>query len=283
MQKMNENKENLENSEQESDKQLANNNGCLYYDLHHGFALKGTSELENIDPNINLALVRFKANRYNFYCVQPGIEIKIDDYVIVEAERGIDLGQVAATGELAFIKLQVRKSACGELKKIIRLATQEEIEKLKENRQKEDIAYNLALEKIAKHNLPMKLVDVEYQLDVSRITFYYTADHRIDFRELVKDLAHVYHTRIEMRQIGVRDETKRIGGIGVCGRELCCTTWLNNFEKVSAQHIVLQGLANNPLKLAGQCSRLKCCLTFEINNYLNSEIKDTDFNVEKTV
>ncbi len=279
----NTNKNEPEKKSGDIDKQLGDINECQNYELHHSFNPININELENIDPNVKLALVRFKANRYNFYCIEPGLEIKIDDYVIVEAERGIDLGQVAATGELAFIKLQIRKSSCGELKKIIRIASQEEIEKLKENRQKEDITYNIALEKISKHNLPMKLVDVEYQLDVSRITFYYTADHRIDFRELVKDLAHIYHTRIEMRQIGVRDETKRIGGIGVCGRELCCASWLNNFEKVSAQHIVLQGLANNPLKLAGQCSRLKCCLTFEINNYLKDEIKDTDLNIEKAV
>lgn len=280
---MNNNNEKPDKFDKESGEKNENINGCLNYNLHHGFGLKDNGTIDNIDPNINLALVGFKANRYNFYCILPGLEIKVGDYVIVEAERGIDLGQVAATGELAFIKLQVRKSACGELKKILRLASQTEIEKLKENRQKEDLAYNVALEKIAKHNLPMKLVDVEYQLDVSRITFYYTADHRIDFRELVKDLAHVYHTRIEMRQIGVRDETKRIGGIGVCGRELCCATWLHNFEKVSAQHIVLQGLANNPLKLAGQCSRLKCCLAFEINNYLNNETNNLDVRIEETI
>lgn len=261
---------------------LNENIECLFYNLHQGMEDK-TNRLDAIDPNVNLALIKFKANRYDFYCVPVSVEVKKNDFVIVEAERGIDLGEVVATGELAFIKLQIRKSACGELKKILRLATEAEMKILQENRQKEDETFRIAQEKIAKHNLPMKLVDVEYQLDVSRITFYYTAEHRIDFRQLVKDLAHLYHTRIEMRQIGVRDETKRVGGIGVCGRELCCTTWLHNFEKVSAQHIVLQGLANNPLKLAGQCGRLKCCLAFEINNYMNNVSPDSDVNLEKTI
>lgn len=223
---------------------------------------------------ISFALIKFKADRCDFYCVQNGLTINVNDYVIVDADRGCDIGMVVSTGKLAFLKLQSKKGNCGDLKKIIRLANEGDLQQLKENRAKEDETFKIAVEKISKHQLAMRLVDVEYQFDLNRMTFYYTAEHRIDFRELVKDLAFVYHTRIEMRQIGVRDETKRVGGIGVCGRQICCTIWLHDFERISSQHVAQQGLAHNPLKLSGQCGRLKCCLVFELDNYSNNNSND---------
>jgi cell fate regulator YaaT (PSP1 superfamily) len=211
--------------------------------------------------------LHFKAERCNFFNNYLGLDLKLCDQVIVEAERGFDLGIVASVGEPAYVKLQSRRAFCPEIKNVLRLATDEDKTKYITNKTKEEETFKTCVEKILKHNLPMRLVDVEYQLDCGRINFYYTAEHRIDFRDLVKDLANVYHTRIEMRQIGVRDETKRIGGIAICGRQLCCTTWLLDFERISAQHATLQGLAYNPMKLSGHCSRLKCCLLFELENY----------------
>jgi cell fate regulator YaaT (PSP1 superfamily) len=211
--------------------------------------------------------LHFKAERCNFFYNYLALDLKLYDKVIVEAERGFDLGIVASVGEPAHVKLQSRKSFCPEIKNVLRLATEEDIIKYIANKKKEEETFKICVEKILKHNLPMRLVDVEYQHDCGRITFYYTAEHRIDFRDLVKDLANVYHTRIEMRQIGVRDETKRVGGIAICGRQLCCTTWLLDFEKISTQHATLQGLAFNPMKLSGHCGRLKCCLIFELENY----------------
>lgn len=228
----------------------------------------------NVTTEISFALIKFKADRCDFYCVQNGLTININDYVIVDADRGCDIGMVVSTGNLAFLKLQSKKGNCGDLKKIIRKANEGDLQQLQENRAKEDETFKVAVEKISKHQLSMRLVDVEYQFDLNRMTFYYTAEHRIDFRELVKDLAFVYHTRIEMRQIGVRDETKRVGGIGVCGRQICCTIWLNDFERISSQHVAQQGLSHNPLKLSGQCSRLKCCLVFELDNYSNNKSND---------
>ncbi len=220
-------------------------------------------EQQNVDSETSFALVKFKANRCDFYCVPSELSIQLNSYVIVEADKGCDLGMVVSTENLALLKMQSKKVNCSELKKIIRLANEGDLYQLQENRMKEEETFSVALEKISKHQLSMHLVDVEYQYDLNRITFYYTAEHRIDFRELVKDLASLYHTRIEMRQIGVRDETKRVGGIGICGRQICCTIWLNNFERISAQHVAQQGLVYNPLKLSGQCGRLKCCLVFE--------------------
>lgn len=214
----------------------------------------------------SLCEIRFKRDRFGFYLNNLNLDVKINDRVIVEAERGYDLGIITAIGECAYIRFRSQKKYCKDIKNIIRLTNEEDISFFESNKQKEEAAFKVALKKIQKHDLPMKLVDVEYQLDNNRITFYYIAEHRIDFRELVKDLAHIYHTRIEMRQIGVRDETKRIGGIGVCGREICCASWLTGFEKVSSQYILSQGLTFNSTKHSGQCGRLKCCLMFELHN-----------------
>jgi cell fate regulator YaaT (PSP1 superfamily) len=152
----------------------------------------------------------------------------------------------------------------------MRKAIPEDMDQLRINREKEKDASRICREKILKHKLPMKFVDSEYQYDRNRITFYFTADRRVDFRELVKDLASVFRTRIELRQIGVRDEAKRIGGMGSCGLELCCMAWLTQFHRIGTQHARVQNLPLNPLKLSGQCGRLKCCLVFEVENYIES-------------
>ena len=153
------------------------------------------------------------------------------------------------------------------LKKLVRVATDEDIDKVKENKKKEKEAFEICEKKILKHGLDMKLVDIEYTFDNSKILFYFTADGRVDFRELVKDLASVFHTRIELRQIGVRDESKMLGGIGICGRPFCCSSFLGDFQPVTVKMAKEQGLSLNPTKISGTCGRLMCCLKYEQNAY----------------
>lgn len=208
-------------------------------------------------------LVAFKGNRKEIYINPDGIELSIGDDVIVEADKGVDLGKVDQMGRIVIMKNKNENP-----KKILRKATQEELVQLWENREREIQAYFVCRQKIKKHNLNMKLVDVEFQFDRKKVTFYFTSDRRVDFRELVKDLAAKYKTRIEMRQIGVRDEAKRVGGVGVCGRELCCASYLVHFETITTQHAKDQMLPMNPSKLAGNCGRLKCCFNYERDIYL---------------
>ena len=191
-------------------------------------------------------------------------DIKRYTRVIVETNRGLEMGCV----------LSVEESTDQNLKPIVRVATAEDLEKDGKNRQNEANAFRIGKEKIAKHKLAMKLVSVEYNFDGSKILFYFTADNRVDFRELVKDLASVFHTRIELRQIGVRDETKLLGGIGVCGRELCCHSYLSEFQTVSIRMAKEQNLSLNPTKISGICGRLMCCLNNEqaTYEYLNSKL-----------
>lgn len=197
------------------------------------------------------------------YFFDPGyIQLKPKDKVIVETSMGEDIGEVVISKrEIPDNKVQT------ELKKIIRLANYKDIKHLEDNRNKEKKAFDVCKEKIKKYNLDMNLVDVEYKFDNSKILFYFTADGRIDFRELVKDLASIYRTRIELRQIGVRDEVKRIGGNGVCGRELCCCSFLRDFEAVSIKMAKEQNLSLNPSKISGNCGRLMCCLKYENDVY----------------
>lgn len=212
--------------------------------------------------------VVFKGERRGYYINDAGIELTEGTLVIVEAEKGIDLGTVASTGETASMKGRLRNRPCaGEAQKVIRLASDADIKVLDYHREQEQTAFQICLDKIHKLELPMKLVDVEYQFDRNRITFYFTADGRVDFRQLVRELAAEYRTRIELRQIGPRDEAKRMGGFGVCGRELCCSSWLGMFEPISTDMARLQNLTINPFKLAGQCGRLKCCLSYEAQLY----------------
>lgn len=187
---------------------------------------------------------------------------KLNQYVIVETARGLECGTVAME------KGEVEDSAVvSPLKQVVRLATEKDIAQLEKNRQKEKEAFDICSEKILAHNLEMKLVDVEVAFDNSKILFYFTADGRIDFRELVKDLASVFRTRIELRQIGVRDESKMLGGLGVCGRPFCCSSFLSDFQPVSIKMAKDQGLSLNLAKISGTCGRLMCCLKYEQSVY----------------
>jgi cell fate regulator YaaT (PSP1 superfamily) len=206
--------------------------------------------------------ISFKGNKRTHYFNYKDIPLKPGDYVVVEAEKGIDLGMVSKIGRLVALS-EIK----GEPKSVIRLAAEDDLDKLKENRLKEVQAFYVAREKIKFHGLNMKLVDVEYQYDQNKLTFYFTSDKRVDFRELVKDLAAKYRTRIELRQIGVRDEARRLGGLGVCGEPLCCTAFIQEFEPISTQYAKDQHLPLNPCKLTGVCGRLKCCLLYEKSFY----------------
>lgn len=206
--------------------------------------------------------VRFKEVGKSYYFDPGDIQIKKGDKVIVETARGIECGEV--TMEPRDVP---EEEIVKPLKKVIRPATEEDIAKAESNRAKEREAYAVCVKKIADHKLDMKLVDVEYTFDGSKLLFYFTADGRVDFRQLVKDLAGVFRTRIELRQIGVRDESKMIGGLGMCGRPFCCSTFLGDFQPVSIKMAKEQGLSLNPVKISGTCGRLMCCLKYEQNAY----------------
>lgn len=206
--------------------------------------------------------VKFKTNSKVYYFDPGDIEIKADDSVIVETARGIEFGDVAFP-----VKEVDESEITSALKPVIRVATDADRKKVEDNAQKEKDAFDVCNEKIAKHGLDMKLVNVEYTFDGSKILFYFTADGRIDFRELVKDLASVYRTRIELRQIGVRDEARAMGGIGICGREFCCHKFLNDFQPVSIRMAKDQNLSLNPTKIYGACGRLMCCIRYEEETY----------------
>ena len=213
--------------------------------------------------------VRFRrAGKVYFF--SPGkLEIRHGDNVIVETARGVEFGNVV-TGPREVEEERISQP----LKSVIRLANKDDYRREEKNREKEKEAFSICQEKIRKHGLDMKLIDAEYTFDNNKVLFYFTADGRIDFRELVKDLASVFRTRIELRQIGVRDETKIRGGIGICGRELCCHTYLTEFAPVSIKMAKEQNLSLNPSKISGVCGRLMCCLTNEEQNYeeLNSRL-----------
>lgn len=206
--------------------------------------------------------VRFR-ERGKIYYFDPGeMEIEKDDRVLVETVRGIELGTVVlGPRDVPEEKLVL------PLKKVIRLATPEDLVVYEENRKKALDAIEVAKQKIADHGLEMRLVDAEYTFDGSRVVLYFTADGRVDFRELVKDLASALRTRVELRQIGVRDQAKMIGGIGPCGRPLCCATFMNEFLPVSIRMAKEQNLSLNPTKISGTCGRLLCCLRFECEHY----------------
>lgn len=202
--------------------------------------------------------VRFKDVGKVYYFDPNGEKIAKGTHVIVETARGVECGEVAASNrEVA------EEEIVKPLKKVIRVATKGDLEQVERNRQEEKQAFDICLKKIQEHKLDMKLVDVEYTFDGNKILFYFTADGRVDFRELVKDLASVFRTRIELRQIGVRDEAKMLGGLGVCGRPFCCSTFLGEFQPVSIKMAKEQGLSLNPTKISGTCGRLMCCLKFE--------------------
>ena len=206
--------------------------------------------------------VRFRTAGKIYYFDPGTLEIKKGDHVIVETARGIEYGTVV--GEPREVE---DEKVVQPLKAVLRVATAKDDEQETANKQKEKDAFQICLEKIKKHELPMKLIDAEYTFDNNKVLFYFTADGRIDFRELVKDLASVFKTRIELRQIGVRDETKIVGGIGICGRPLCCHTHLSEFVPVSIKMAKEQNLSLNPTKISGVCGRLMCCLNHEEETY----------------
>lgn len=206
--------------------------------------------------------VRFKPTGKVYYFDPQGIEVNRGDYVIVETSRGIEYGQV-----MYGIKEVEDSVVTKPLKGVLRIATQEDTRKYNENKEKEKQAAKICIDKISEHGLDMKLVEVEYTFDGSKVLFYFTADGRVDFRDLVKDLASVFKTRIELRQIGVRDESKVLGSIGVCGRNLCCSEFLGEFVPVSIKMAKEQGLSLNPTKISGACGRLMCCLKYEQDTY----------------
>ena len=217
----------------------------------------------------NIIGVRFRTAGKIYYFSPGKFNPKLGDKVIVETARGVEFGSVVLGPK------EVEDSKITQpLKSVIRLATAEDVKKEEKNREKEKEAFGICLEKIRKHGLEMKLIDAEYTFDNNKVLFYFTADGRIDFRELVKDLASVFRTRIELRQIGVRDETKIRGGIGICGRPLCCHTYLTEFAPVAIKMAKEQNLSLNPTKISGVCGRLMCCLTNEEETYeeLNSHL-----------
>lgn len=206
--------------------------------------------------------IRFR-NAGKIYYFGPGkLQLKAGMHAIVETARGVEMGTVMTDPREVS-----EESVVQPLKPVIRIATEQDEKQAEKNRQKEKEAFKICLEKIAKHKLDMKLVEAEYTFDNNKLLFYFTADGRIDFRELVKDLAAVFRTRIELRQIGVRDETKIRGGIGICGRDLCCHTYLSEFAPVSIKMAKEQNLSLNPTKISGVCGRLMCCLTNEEETY----------------
>ena len=206
--------------------------------------------------------IRFR-NAGKIYYFGPGkLQLKAGMHAIVETARGVEMGTVMTDPREVS-----EESVVQPLKPVIRIATEQDEKQVEKNRQKEKEAFKICLEKIAKHKLDMKLVEAEYTFDNNKLLFYFTADGRIDFRELVKDLAAVFRTRIELRQIGVRDETKMVGGIGICGRELCCNKHLSEFVPVSIKMAKEQNLSLNPTKISGVCGRLMCCLKHEQDTY----------------
>lgn len=223
--------------------------------------------------------VRFRTAG-KIYFFSPGqFDIKQGDNVIVETARGVEFGRVVSG-----VKEVAEEDVIQPLKSVIRIATEQDQKVVNKNKQKEKEAFKICLEKIRKHGLEMKLIDVEYTFDGNKILFYFTADGRIDFRELVKDLAAVFRTRIELRQIGVRDETKIRGGIGICGRPLCCSTYLTEFSAVSIKMAKEQNLSLNPTKISGVCGRLMCCLKHEQDTYeyLNEKLPNVGDFVRTT-
>lgn len=212
---------------------------------------------------VKVAGVRFKTAGKVYYFDPGDLEVKMGDNVIVETARGMEFGTV--TMDIAEIH---ENDVVAPLKKIVRIANEQDRKQHIENVNKKERAMKLCQEKVDKHGLVMKLIDVEYTFDNSKIVFYFTADGRVDFRELVKDLAGVFKMRIELRQIGVRDEAKMLGGIGSCGRALCCHSWLADFEPVSIKMAKVQNLSLNPSKISGICGRLMCCLKYENDIYM---------------
>ena len=232
------------------------------------------ADVPGIDEDTDLVEVQFKNTRKGYYHNIYNLDLKKGDIVAVEASPGHDIGVVTLTGRL--VKLQVKKAnlkSADDIKRIYRLAKQVDMEKYHEAKSREHDTM-IRSRQIAKNlGLDMKIGDVEYQGDGNKAIFFYIADERVDFRQLIKDLAATFHVRIEMKQIGARQEAGRIGGTGPCGRELCCATWMKNFSSVSTNAARFQDISLNPQKLAGMCAKLKCCLNYEVDDYIEASRK----------
>ena len=211
---------------------------------------------------IEIIGVKFSGGGKSYYFDPNGIKAENGQHVLVETSRGVEMGKVVIPNQMVD-----ESEVVPPLKPIVRIATEADFKQAEENKEKEKEAFKIASEKIAEHKLDMKLVGAEYTFDRSKILFYFTADGRVDFRDLVKSLAGVFRTRIELRQIGVRDEARQLGSLGICGRFLCCSTFLNDFHPVSIKMAKEQGLSLNPTKISGVCGRLMCCLQYEQNAY----------------
>lgn len=245
-------------------------------------------ELPGGQPEFDIVEIRFKNSRKEFFRNVNNLQLNVGDVVAVEASPGHDIGIISISGEL--VRLQMKKQkldpASAEIKKVYRKAKQSDIEKWQEAQGLEQATMYRARTFAVKLGLQMKISDVEYQGDRTKAIFYYTADDRVDFRELIKVLAEEFKVRIEMRQIGARQEASRLGAIGSCGRELCCSTWLTDFRSVSTSAARYQQLSLNPLKLAGQCGKLKCCLNYELDSYMDAlkdipEVNNVKLETEK--
>jgi cell fate regulator YaaT (PSP1 superfamily) len=243
--------------------------GCNKLEVYNWLA---NIDLPGGQKTYDILEVRFKNSRKDFFRNAQKINIQVGDIVVVDASSGFDVGVVSIVGELA--KIQVAKKNKDfkplETRKILRIADQKDIDLWIKARSKEKELMYKARTLALNIGLEMKISDVEYQGDMSKAIFYYTAEGRVDFRQLIKDMAGEFRIRIEMKQIGSRQESSRLGGIGSCGRELCCSTWLTDFRSVSTSAARYQQLSLNPQKLAGQCGKLKCCLNFELDSYLES-------------
>jgi cell fate regulator YaaT (PSP1 superfamily) len=228
--------------------------------------------LPNGEAPFNIYEVRFKNGRKHFFQNTENLTLSMGDVVAVESSPGHDIGTISLGGELVKVQLKKKKiqEDSEEILKIYRKASQKDIDVWQSSREKELETQRKGREIISRLNLKMKLSDVEYQGDGNKATFYYTADDRVDFRQLIRDLAGTFSIRVEMKQVGLRQEAARLGGVGSCGRELCCSTWLTDFRKVNTAAARYQQLSLNPLKLAGQCGKLKCCLNFELDTYLDA-------------
>jgi cell fate regulator YaaT (PSP1 superfamily) len=249
-----------------------NNGACLtggcnkmnVFDWLSNMEMPGTSTFEVIE-------VRFKNGRKDFYRNAEKLSLTTGDAVVVEIPNGHHIGHVSLQGELVRLQMQKKKIANdGDIKKIYRLAHQKDLEKFEDVKKRELPTLYRTREVIREYKLQMKLSDIEYQADNTKATFFYSAEDRVDFRELIKRLAGEFKIRVEMRQISLRQEAGRLGGIGVCGRELCCSTWLGDFKNVSTSAARYQNLSLNPSKLSGQCGRLKCCLNYELETYMEA-------------
>ncbi|NIJ44012.1 cell fate regulator YaaT (PSP1 superfamily) [Wenyingzhuangia heitensis] len=229
-------------------------------------------ELPTGQKPFDIVEIRFKNGRKHFYKNEKNFQLTIGEVVAVEGNPGHDIGTISLTGELVKIQMKKKKVEIDseEVKKIYRKATLKDIETWEEARNREIETQKKGREIIIKLGLKMKLSDVEYQGDGNKATFYYTADDRVDFRQLIRELASAFSIRVEMKQVGLRQEAARLGGVGSCGRELCCSTWLTDFRKVNTAAARYQQLSLNPQKLAGQCGKLKCCLNYELDTYLDA-------------